>query len=182
MNLLHDINPGTKEEMNVIIETPRGSSNKYEIDKETGIIKLDRANYGPAPYPFEYGFIPKTYWDDGDALDVILLATFPIHPGILVSIRPIALMKMTDCDECDDKIIGVPVEDKRWDDVKDLEDLNRHTLREIKNFFETLKQLKSEDAVVTVHKFEDRKEAEKTFEKGVELYNKKGLKLTINNI
>src|SRR4051812_40993819 len=111
MNLLHDIDPGTKEEMNVIIEIPKGSQNKYEIDKETGLIKLDRANYSSAAYPIDYGFVPQTLWDDGDALDVVVLTTFPLFPGVLVKVRPIAILEMTDGGEDDYKVIGVPVSD-----------------------------------------------------------------------
>ncbi len=172
MNLLHDIEPGTPEEINVIIETPKGSHNKYEIDKETGLIKLDRANFGPAPYPFEYGFVPQTHWEDGDALDVMLLATYPVHPGILVKARPVALMEMTDSGDPDSKIIAVPVDDRRWDDVQDLKDLNQHSLKEYKNFFETLKQLKKGSPVVTVHGFKGKADAVAAFEHGIELYKK----------
>ena len=86
MNLLHDIDSGTKEEMNVIIEIPKDSHNKYEIDKKTGLIKLDRANYSSAAYPFDYGFVPQTLWDDGDALDVVLL-TRPIRSMLVSSWR-----------------------------------------------------------------------------------------------
>lgn len=175
MNLWHDISIGEKapEEFNCIVEIPKGSHNKYEIDKETGLIKLDRANWGAAPFPFEYGFIPKTLWEDGDALDVILLATFPINPGILVSARPVALMEMTDGGESDWKILAVPVDDRRWEDVKDLGDLNKHSLREYANFFENLKQLKPKPTVNTVHGFKGKNEAMETIKKSVELYNKK---------
>lgn len=171
MNLWHDIDPGTPEEMNAVIEIPKGSHNKYEIDKETGMLALDRANYGSAPYPFEYGFIPKTYWDDGDALDVVLLATFPIPSGMLVRIRPVAFMEMIDDGDQDYKIIGVPVKDKRWDDVKDLSDINKHTLKEIKNFFETYKDLKG--GKVTVPGFKDAAAAKEAFERGKKLYQEK---------
>src|SRR5438132_4835881 len=101
MNLWHDISIGKNapEEVNCIIEIPKGSHNKYEIDKATGLIKLDRANYNATPYPYDYGFAPQTYWDDGDALDVIVLATYPLFPGCLVSVRPVALVKMTDTGE-----------------------------------------------------------------------------------
>ena len=113
MNLWHDIPLGEKapEEFNVVVEIPKGSHNKYELDKETGLIKLDRANYSAAPYPVEYGFVPQTLADDGDAIDVLVLTTYPIPPGILVSVRPIALMEMTDDDESDNKIIGGPTDD-----------------------------------------------------------------------
>jgi inorganic pyrophosphatase len=172
MNLLHDIGPGTPEEMNAIIEIPKGSHNKYEIDKETGIIKLDRANFGPSPYPFDYGFVPQTLWEDGDALDVIVVTTYPLAPGILVKVRPVALMEMTDSGDPDSKVIGVPVDDKRWDDVQDLADLNQHNLKEFQNFFETYKQLKGKESPVTVHGFKGKKEAIAAFEHGRELYTK----------
>ncbi|OGG47780.1 hypothetical protein A3D66_00605 [Candidatus Kaiserbacteria bacterium RIFCSPHIGHO2_02_FULL_50_9] len=174
MNLWHDISPGKKvpDEINVIIEVPRGSHNKYEIDKETGLIKLDRANYNAAPYPFDYGFVPQTYWEDGDALDVMVLTTFPLVPGILVMVRPVALMEMTDSGEPDSKIIAVPVNDRRWDDVQNLNDLNQHNLKEYKQFFETIKQLKEKPAVVTVHGFKDRTAALSAIQKGIDLYQK----------
>ena len=170
MNLLHDVPAGTKDAINTIIEIPKGSSNKYEVDKETGLIKLDRANFGPTPYPVEYGFVPQTLAEDGDAMDVLVFASFPIHPGILVSVRPVGLMRMTDGGEVDDKIIGVPVEDRRWEDVQDVTDLNQHTLKEIKLFFETIKQLKGKPVEVVVHGFESKAEAEKAFEKSRQMY------------
>ncbi|MDO8624241.1 MAG: inorganic diphosphatase [bacterium] len=170
MNLLHDIDPGTKEEMNVIIEINKGSHNKYELDKVSGILKLDRANYGPTAYPIEYGFIPQTLAEDGDAADILLFATYPLLPGVLVAMRPVALMEMTDDGEPDNKIIGVPAKDQRWDDVQDLKDLNRHTLQEIKLFFETIKQLKTKPAVVTVHGFKDKAAAQAEFERARKMY------------
>ncbi len=175
MNLWHDITLGDNvpSEINVIIEIPKGSHNKYEIDKETGLIKLDRANYGAAAYPFDYGFAPQTLWEDGDALDVMLLTTFPLAPGILVNARPVAMMEMTDSGESDNKIIAVPVDDRRWDDVQDLNDLNQHSLREYQNFFETIKQLKEKPAVVTVHGFKGKAEAVEAIKKSIELYKAK---------
>ncbi len=175
MNLWHDIKIGEKfpEEINCIIEIPKGSHNKYEIDKETGLIKLDRANYGPAPYPFDYGFVPQTLWEDGDALDVILLTTYPIHPGILVNARPVAVMEMIDTGESDYKIIAVPVADRRWENVKDLKDLNEHFLRETAHFFETIKQLKEKPAVVTINGFKGKTEAIETINKSIKLYKEK---------
>lgn len=173
MNLYTDIDPGTKEEMNVIIEIPKGSQNKYEIDKKTGLIKLDRANYSAAAYPVEYGFIPQTLWDDGDAVDVLVLATYPIPPGILVSVRPVALMEMIDTGENDYKIIGVPVEDKRWESVQDLSDINPHTLKEIQHFFETYKQLKGKPAEVVINGFKGKAGAEAAFERARKMYEEK---------
>ena len=175
MNLWHDIPVGEKapKEINVIIEISKGSHNKYEIDKETGLIKLDRANYSDASYPIEYGFVPQTLWDDGDAVDVLVLATYPIETGILVSVRPVAIMSMTDDGESDDKIICVPSEDVRWEDVKDLKDLNKHTLKEIQHFFENVKKLKKKPVVTVVHGFKGRAEAEKAITRSQSLYNKK---------
>jgi len=175
MNLWHDIPAGTKDAINVIIEVPKGSPNKFEIDKATGMIKLDRANYSAAAYPCEYGFVPQTYWDDGDALDVVLLATFPVPSGILVNVRPVALMEMMDCGENDYKVIGVPVHDKRWDDVQDLKDINKHTLKEIQHFFETYKELKGEKGQhqVVINGFKGKAEAQAAFEKACKLYEEK---------
>lgn len=175
MNLWHDIPAGkdAPETVNVIIEIPKGSHNKYEIDKETGLIMLDRANYNASPYPCEYGFIPQTLWDDGDAADVILLATYPIHPGILVTARPVGLMKMTDTGECDDKIICVPTEDRRFENVHDISDVNEHSLREFKHFFEAIKLLKGKPAEVTVHGFEGKAEALEAVKKSQRLYQEK---------
>jgi inorganic pyrophosphatase len=172
MNLWHDITVGKNapEEVNCIIEIPKGSHNKYEIDKETGLIKLDRANYNGAPYPAEYGFIPQTLWEDGDAIDVLLLATYPIVSGILVNVRPVALMEMTDDGESDYKIIAVPVDDIRWNDVKDLSDLNQHALKEFKLFFETIKLLKGKPVEVTVHGFKGKNEAIEAIKKSQKLY------------
>jgi len=175
MNLWHDISIGKNapEEINCIVEISKGSHNKYEIDKETGLIKLDRANYGAAAYPFEYGFAPQTLWEDGDALDIILLATYPINPGILVSARPVALMEMTDSGESDNKIIAVPVDDKRWDDVKELEDLNKHSLKEYEDFFANLKNLKGGKAGNIIHGFKGKSEAIQAIKHSQELYKAK---------
>ena len=177
MNLWHDITIGKNapEEFNCIIEISKGSHNKYEIDKETGMIKLDRANYGPLPYPFDYGFVPQTLWDDGDALDVVLLSTYPIDSGILVNARPVGLIEMVDCDESDDKIIAVPVEDKRWDDIKDLADLNKHSLKEFKLFFEVNKKLKEDPNkyIVEIKNFKGKAEAIQAIKKSQELYKAK---------
>ena len=169
---LYDIDPGTKESINVIVEIPKGSHNKYELDKDTGLIKLDRAHYGAASYPVEYGFVPRTLAEDGDALDVLLLSTYPLHPGVLVETRPVAFMEMTDDGEADGKIIGVPAEDRRWDDVNDVGDLNQHLLKELKDFFENLKNLKGKPVVVTVHGFKGKEEAVAAFEKACAAYKK----------
>lgn len=173
MNLWHDIPSGSIDELNVIIETPRGSSNKYEVDKETGMIKLDRANYSGIPFPFNYGFIPQTLWGDGDAVDVVLFTTFPVPAGILVPSRPIGMMEMNDTGEDDAKMVVVPVEDKWWDDVQDIGDLNPHVIKEMKQFFETYKALKGKPAEVKVGQFLDKKAATDAISKGIELYKQK---------
>lgn len=154
----------------MIVEIPRGSKNKYEIDKATGLIKLDRAMRTAQDYPFDYGFAPMTLWEDGDALDVVVLTTYPLSPGILVNVRPVAVMRMVDGGEGDDKVIAVPVKDPRWDDVRDLADLNKHTLKEIQHFFETYKKI--EDKEVVVRGFKNRKAAMAAVEKSVKLYTK----------
>jgi inorganic pyrophosphatase len=175
MNLWHDIEIGKKipDEINVIIEIPRGSHNKYEIDKETGLIALDRTNYSGAPYPFDYGFVPKTLWDDGDALDVVLITTYPLETGVLVRVRPVGLMKMVDGEDSDDKIIGVPVGDKRFDEINNLSDLNSHSLKEYAHFFETYKVLKGTGNPVKVNGYLDKEAAKKAILRSVELYKEK---------
>ncbi len=175
MNLWHDIPLGENvpEEFNVIVEIPRGSHNKYEIDKETGLIKLDRVNYSAASYPCDYGFAPRTLWDDGDALDVIVLTTNPIPPGIVVTVRPVGLMQMTDDGEPDDKIIAVPVEDIRFDEVKDIGDVNKHSQKELHHFFEQNKKLKKKPVETVVHGFKGRSEALVAVKRSIELYQKK---------
>ena len=175
MNLWHDVPLGddAPAEVNAIIEIPRGSNNKYEIDKETGLIKLDRANYTAAPYPFDYGFAPRTLWDDGDALDIIVLTTFPLSTGILVAVRPVAVIDMVDGGESDYKVITVPVEDKRWEDVQDLADINKHNIKEFQHFFETYKALKGKPAPVEIKGIYGKKEAQAAVLRSVELYKEK---------
>jgi inorganic pyrophosphatase len=168
MNLLHDIAPGTHESINVIVEINRGSKNKYEIDKETGIIALDRVGHTSQDFPFDYGFVPQTLWDDGDALDVILLTTYPLIPGILVRARPVAIMSMIDSGEGDDKLIAVPVDDPRWKGVNNLEDINPHTIKEIQHFYSTYKGLQNK--IVEVTGFAGKEAAIEAFEKGKKLY------------
>jgi inorganic pyrophosphatase len=168
MNLLHDIDPGTKEEMNVIVEIPRGSQNKYEIDKKTGMIALDRVMYSAQTYPFDYGFVPQTLWDDGDAIDVILLTTAPLAPGILVRARPVGILPVVDSGEGDDKIIAVPTDDPRFEEIKDVSDINPHTLKEIIHFLTTYKQLQNK--VVTVGEKKNKADAEAAFERGRQMY------------
>lgn len=168
MNLLHDIEAGTEKSINVIIEINKGSKNKYEIDKKTGIIALDRVVHTSQDFPFDYGFIPQTLWDDGDALDVVLLTTYPLFPGVLVRARPVAIMNIIDSGDADDKIIAVPIDDPRWNDVNDISDLNPHTLREIEHFYSTYKKLQNKEVIVK--DFKGKAEAEKAFARGVKMY------------
>ncbi|MFA6408242.1 MAG: inorganic diphosphatase [Candidatus Paceibacterota bacterium] len=169
MNLLHDIDSGTKEKMNVIIEIPKGSHNKYEIDKKTGLIKLDRVMHSAQDYPFDYGFVPQTLWDDGDALDVVVLTTHPLVPGLLVEVRPIGIMPMVDGGEADEKIIAVASGDPRYDHVKDIADANQHVLKEISHFFLTYKQIQKKE--VSVGEFDNRAAAEAAFERSRKMYD-----------
>ncbi len=171
MNLWHEIDPGTKEEMNVIVEINKGSKNKYEIDKKTGLIALDRVMHTSQDYPFDYGFVPQSLWHDGDPLDVVLLSTYPFSPGILVKSRPVAIMHMLDGGQADEKVIAVPVEDPRFDGVKDLADINKHTLKEIQHFFATYKKLQDKDVVVG--EMEGKDVAEKSFDESLALYKAK---------
>ena len=171
MNLWHEIDPGTKDEMNVIVEINKGSKNKYEIDKKTGLIALDRVMHTSQDYPFDYGFVPQSLWHDGDPLDVVLLTTYPLQPGILVKSRPVAIMHMTDGGESDEKVIAVPVEDPRFDEIKDLKDINKHTLKEIQHFFSTYKKLQNKEVVVG--DLEGKSVAEQSFSDSLALYRSK---------
>ncbi|MEK7176969.1 MAG: inorganic diphosphatase [Patescibacteria group bacterium] len=170
MNLWHDIEPGNFEAMNVIVEINKGSKNKYEIDKRTGLIALDRVLHSSQDFPFDYGFIPQSLWHDKDPLDVILLTTYPLVPGVMVRARPVALMNMIDSGEGDDKIIAVPTDDPRFNTVKDLKDINPHTLKEIEHFYSTYKKLQNKE--VRVEGFKGKEDAEKVFEEGLKLYQK----------
>lgn len=170
MNLWHDIDPGTAESINTIIEIGKGSKNKYEIDKKTGLIALDRTLHTAQDFPFDYGFVPQTLWEDNDPLDVVVLTTYPLLSGTLVRVRPVAIMGMVDSGEPDSKIIAVPEKDPRWDNVKDLADINKHTLREIEHFYSTYKNLQKK--VVEVTGFEGREAAMAAFAKGIEAYKK----------
>jgi len=171
MNLWHDIEPGDAQNINVIIEINKGSKNKYEIDKKTGLIALDRVAHTAQDFPFDYGFIPRTLWDDNDPIDVVLLTTYPLTPGILVRVRPVAIMAMIDGGDADDKVIAVPTDDPRWTETKDLSDINKHTLKEIEHFYSTYKKLQNKE--VEVKGFKGAKEAVAAFARGQKLYNEK---------
>ncbi|HVU06533.1 MAG TPA: inorganic diphosphatase [Thermodesulfobacteriota bacterium] len=170
MNILHSIAPGTDDSINVIVEIPKGSKNKYEIDKATGLIALDRVLHTAQDFPYDYGFVPQTLWHDGDPLDVVLLTTHALFPGVLVRVRPVALLHMTDSGDRDDKLIAVPCDDPRWNDVQDLADLNKHTLLEIEHFYSTYKKLQNKEVIVKHYK--GKKEAIAAFKEAIELYKK----------
>lgn len=171
-NILSSIKPKNKNgTINVIIEIEKGSKNKYELDKNTGLIRLDRVMYTAQSYPFDYGFIPNTLWHDGDPLDVVLLTSYSIHPGVLVEARPIAYINMIDNDESDVKVIAVPENDPRFKNLKDISDINPHTLDEINHFFETYKML--ENKKVEIPSTHNKKEADEVIEKSIKLFKKK---------
>lgn len=171
MNLWHDIEPGTAESITTIIEINKGSKNKYEIDKKTGLIALDRVLHTSQDYPFDYGFVPQTLWEDGDPLDVVVLTTYPLFPGVMLSVRPVAVLTMIDGGDSDAKIIAVPEKDPRWDNVKDLADVNPHTLKEIDHFFLTYKKLQNK--VVETHGFKGAAQAKEDFETSLAAYKAK---------
>lgn len=173
MNILDKIKPWASEgeTINVIVEIQKGSKNKYEFDKETGLIKLDRVSYTSQDFPFDYGFVPNTLWHDGDPLDVVLLTTYALMPGILLEARPVAVMHMTDSGDSDAKIIAVPAKDPRFDDIKDLTDLNTHSLKEFKHFYENYKTLQNK--VVTIDGMDGVNIAKKVIIESIELLAKK---------
>jgi len=168
MNLLHDVSPGTRDEMNVIVEIPKFSKNKYEIDKVTGLIALDRVMHSAQDYPFDYGFVPQTLCDDGDALDVVLFTTYPLALGVLVKARPVAMMEMIDGGEQDNKIVAVPVDDPRMNDIKDIKDLYSHFTKEMTHFFETYKKIQNKEVKIGEWHGADR--AKEEFDKSCTFY------------
>lgn len=129
----------------VIIEIPKGSRNKYEYDELRGLFRLDRVLYSSVHYPTDYGFIPETLSHDGDPLDVMVLVEEPTFTGCYIDVRPIGMLGMRDEAGIDYKILAVPTFDPRYNDVKDLEDVARHLLLEIENFFATYKTLEGKE-------------------------------------
>lgn len=169
MNLLHDISWGkSPEKINVIIEIPKGSLNKYEVDKDTGLISLDRVSHTAQVFPFDYGFVPQTHWHDGDPLDVVVVTTAPLFPGCLLEVRPVGVMDMIDSGESDAKIIAVPTKDPRFDHVQDLHDLAPHFIKEVTHFYENYKKLQNKE--VTIPSVRAKDGAIAVVQEAVELY------------
>jgi inorganic pyrophosphatase len=173
MNPWHDVELGDKipDLFPAIIEVPKGSKVKYELDKTTGLIRVDRILYSSVQYPANYGFIPRTYCDDNDPLDVLVLGQEPVYPLSIVMARPIGVMEMIDEGETDDKIIAVHAHDPAYAHYEAIEELPPHRMIEIKRFFEDYKSL--EKKVVIVENFLGRKEAITILQNAMELYQKK---------
>jgi len=170
MNLWHDIPHGEANKLNVIVECPTLSRVKYELDKDTGLIKYDRVLFSPVHYPANYGYVPQTLWDDGDPLDVLVLGAEPLLPGCLVEVRPIGVLDMQDGGEGDAKVLGVPTKDPRWKNTHDIKDIEPHLLDEIKHFFSIYKNL--ENKKVEVGEWRDAASAKADVVKAVAQYEK----------
>ena len=172
-NPWHDLNYGENapEVVTAVIEIPAQSSAKYELHKESGMLVLDRTMSSAMHYPANYGFIPKTYCDDNDPLDILVISEVNIQPLCITDARVIGLMRMVDGGEMDDKIIAVANGDKSMSHVNELNDLPPQALAKIKNFFETYKLLEKKE--VQVEDFEDKAAALKVIEESIKMYKEK---------
>ena len=176
INPWHDISPDTesKNVVRAIIEIPKDSTIKYELDKDSGLLKLDRFLYSAVYYPGDYGFIPQTLWDDGDPSDIIILTSRPVYPLTLVNARIIGVVRMIDGGEKDDKILAVYDNDPRFKEINDINDLQNHIILELRHFFETYKELQGKKAIVP--EILSKSHALKDIEKAKQMYKEKFLK------
>lgn len=170
MNLWSEIEAGSDvpDVVTAVIEVPKGSRNKYEYDKKMEAFMLDRVLYSPVHYPTEYGFIPKSTYDDGDPMDILVIMEQPTFPGCIIEARPIGIMGMIDSGDKDFKVLAVPAEDPRFDDVKDIGDVPAHLLKEIEHFFSVYKNLQGKE--VETLGWQDAEAAKAEIERSLELY------------
>jgi inorganic pyrophosphatase len=170
MNPWHDVEVGDKapEIFNAVIEIPIGSRVKYELDKPTGLLKVDRVLYSAVHYPANYGFIPRTYCDDNDPLDVLVLGQVEVVPLCIVRAKAIGVMQMIDQNEEDDKIIAVHADDPEYLHYRDISELPEHRLKAVRKFFEDYKAL--ENKQVKVERFMGRIDACNIIENSIRLY------------
>jgi len=170
MHAWHDVDLGDKAPNNVmaVIEVPKGSKVKYELDKQSGLIKVDRILFSSVHYPANYGFIPRSYCEDKDPLDILVLGQEPVLPLSLMLAKPIGVMKMVDQGEADDKIIAVHVHDPEYAHYNSIDELPPHRLSEVRRFFEDYKSLEGKSVVV--ERFLNRDEALKITQQAIDLY------------
>jgi inorganic pyrophosphatase len=159
------------EVVNAIIEIPTNERNKYELDKEHGIFRLDRVLHSAVHYPGDYGFLPRTLGEDGDPLDVLVLMTIPVFTGCLVECRPIGLFHLVDRGKADEKVLAVPVADPYSEGVHSLGDIPAHSLKEIEHFFQVYKDL--EGVTTRTRGFEGAEEAREAIRYAMGLYRKR---------
>lgn len=169
-NIWHDISPKriTPNDFIAVIEIPKGSKKKYELDKETGYIMLDRILYTSTHYPCNYGFIPRTFGDDGDPLDVLVLCSEEIEPMSLLRCYPIGVITMLDNGKRDEKIIAIPFGDPNYNTYKNITDLPPHVFQEMQHFFTVYKTLEHKDTVV--NEAEDRNRAVEVIQECLDHY------------
>ena len=170
-NIWHDMDPNRihPEDFMAVIEIEKGSKKKYELDKQTGMLILDRILYTSTHYPSNYGFIPRTYADDDDPLDVLVFASEPIDPLATVRCYPIGMIKMIDNNKNDEKIIAVPYADPMYNSFRDIYDLPKHIFEEVKHFFSVYKMLEGKET--SVEEVKNRDEAIEAIRESIERYN-----------